>query len=68
MHYRYLWSDIISSDLFSSLFKSGGKANKIGDVLSKGASMTTSDAVSELLGRDVSTVPIISKYGLQDKT
>lgn len=67
MHYRYLWSEIISSDIFSSLIKSDGNSHKIGDMLSKGACIPTSDAVSEILSRDVSTVPIIMKYGLQDK-
>jgi Zn-dependent oligopeptidase len=66
MQYRYLWSEIISSDIFSSFVKSDENSNKISDMLSKGACIPTSDAVSALLCRDVSTLPIIKKYGLQD--
>lgn len=63
MQYRYLWSEIISSDIYLNILsKEGGSKILLDDILSKGSPLAAS--LRKLLGRDVDYRILLSKYGL----
>ena len=68
MQYRYLWSEIMSADLFQSFSKSenlpdtGRKLKK--EYLEKGSSVPTYKAVEAFQGRSAQADALVSRYEL----